>query len=418
MEAKFGREHDAIRYYDAAIKTSPNCMPAVHGLRDLYRRREEWPRVIETLELEVKLWSDDKERAGVFAQIGRIYAQQLNDPDRAMQYYDSALAVDPDCLPANQALFDHYFDRGEWDKAMPIAAALAQKAMRDGDPGTRSDFYRKRGVVARMTGDLKSAADSFVVALEIKPLNTQALDDLGALAREQPDAWDFDATYKELEKLYKKRDDAGALLARVHVARAAIVERDGDLDAAGTLYHSALELAPTDITVLNALVDFYADMRRWKQAVEAIQKFVEAGAEGSERLLALMRQASIHADGEMDAQRAIAVLKHVIQIEPAHQDAYYLLAQQCFLVGRYQEARTSIERVIDLATAPGMPLSAEALARYYYYKGRILDAAGDSRAAAPQYRRAIEYDPVTHLRRSCSHAALPTVAISARPKHC
>ena len=51
MEAKFGREQDAIRYYDAAIKTSPSCLPAVHGLRDLYRRREEWPRVIETLEL-------------------------------------------------------------------------------------------------------------------------------------------------------------------------------------------------------------------------------------------------------------------------------------------------------------------------------------------------------------------------------
>jgi tetratricopeptide (TPR) repeat protein len=393
MEAKFGRETDAIRYYDAAIKTSPNCMPAVHGLRDLYRRREEWPRVIETLELEVKLWSDDKERAGVFAQIGRIYAQQLNDPDRAMQYYDSALAVDPDCLPANQALFDHYFERGEWDKALPIATALAQKAMRDGDPSTRSEFYRKRGVVARMTGDAKSAADSLVVALEIKPINTAALDDLGSLAREMPDAWDYDGTYKELEKVYKKRDDGGPLLARVNVARAAIAEREGDLDEAAQLYHSSLVLAPTDLTILNALVDFHVDMRHWKEAIDAIQSFVDAGSAPTDRLAALMRQAAIHADGEMDAQRAITVLRHVIQIEPTHQDAYYLLAQQYFLMQRYQDARTAIEKVIDLATAPGMPLSAEALARYYYYKGRILDAAGDARAAAPQYRRAIEYDP-------------------------
>ena len=404
MEAKFGREHDAIRYYDAAIKTTPNCMPAVHGLRDLYRRREEWPRVIETLELEVKLWSDDKERAGVFAQIGRIYDQQLSDPERAMHYYESALTVDPDCLPANQALFDHFFDRGEWDRAMPIASSLAQKAMREGDPTTRSEFYRKRGVVARMTGDLRSAADSFIVALEIKPLNTAALDDLGILAREQPDAWDFDATYRELEKVYKKRDDAGPLLARVYVARAAIVERDGDLDGAASLYHQALDLAPTDLTILTALVEFHADMRHWREAIEAIQKFVDPSGKGNakhgapiasptDRLRALMRQAAIHADGEMDAQRAIAVLRQVIQMEPAHQDAYYLLAQQYFLIGRYTEARQAIERVIELATAPGMPLSAEALARYYYYKGRILDAAGDARNAGPQYRRAIEYDP-------------------------
>ena len=95
----------------------------------------------------------------------------------------------------------------------------------------------------------------------------------------------------------------------------------------------------------------------------------------------------------MDAQRAIGVLRNVIQIEPAHQDAYYVLAQQYFLVGRYADARAAIERVIELATAPGQPLIPEALARYYYYKGRILDASGDARAAAPQYRRAIEYDP-------------------------
>ena len=48
MEAKFGRPDDAIKYYEAALKTSPTCMPAVHGLRDLYRKRQAWPQVIAT----------------------------------------------------------------------------------------------------------------------------------------------------------------------------------------------------------------------------------------------------------------------------------------------------------------------------------------------------------------------------------
>ena len=394
MEAKFGREHDAIRYYDAAIKTSPSCLPAVHGLRDLYRRREEWPRVIETLELEVKLWNEDKERAGVFAQIGRIYDKQLGDAERAMHFYESALSVDPDCLPANQALFEHHFDAGEWDKAEPIANALAQKAMRDGDPTTRSDFYRKRGVVARMTGDPRAAAESFIVALEIKPTSTEALDALGALARDVPDAWDFDGTYRELEKVYKKRDDASELIARVHVGRAAIIERDGDLDQAAELYRQAVELAGDDITILMALVEFHADMRHWDEAIVAIARFVKRPSiTPAARLQAMMRRADLHAEGQMDAPRAIEVLAEVIALDPAHQDAYYQLAQQYFLVGRHAEARAAIDRVIELATAPGQPLVAAALARYYYYKGRILDAAGDTRAAAPQYRRAIEYDP-------------------------
>jgi tetratricopeptide (TPR) repeat protein len=146
--------------------------------------------------------------------------------------------------------------------------------------------------------------------------------------------------------------------------------------------------------VLLAVVQFHADMRHWNEAIDAIKKFVSGGAASpADRIAALMRLAEIHADGELDAARAIAVLTEVIEAEPTHQDGYYALAQQYYLSARYTEARTAIERVIELATAPGQPLLPPALARYYYYKGRILDAAGDFRAAAPQYRRAIEYDP-------------------------
>jgi tetratricopeptide (TPR) repeat protein len=146
--------------------------------------------------------------------------------------------------------------------------------------------------------------------------------------------------------------------------------------------------------VLSALVDFHADMRRWAEALAAIEAFVAGPtAQPADRIAALMRRAAIHADGELDTPRAIAVLREVIETDPSHQDGYYELAQQYYLAGRHADARAAIDRVIELATAPGQPLIPAALARYYYYKGRILDAAGDQRAAAPQYRRAIEYDP-------------------------
>ncbi len=395
MEAKFGKEEDAIRYYDAAIKTSPSCLPAVHGLRDLYRRREDWPRVIQTLELEVKLWQDDKERAGVFAQIGRIYESRLGQPDRAMHYYESALAVDPECLPANQALFEHFFDAGEWQRALPLAQALAVKAMREGDPNTRSEFYRRRGVVAHMTGDARGAAESLIVALEIKPNNLSALDGLLDLQGKHHDAWDFDAIYRELDKLYKKRDDAGPFLARVRVAQAGMKEREGDLDQAQLLYAEAVALAPEDFEVLSAMITLHLNMRRWSQAVDAIVKFLNGANNVSPtvRVGALMRQAEVHADCEMEPHRAISVLREVIRLDPMHEEAYYRLAQEHYVLGRHADAKAAIDRVIELAAAPGSAISPENLARYYYYRGRITETSGDQRGATSQYRRASEYDP-------------------------
>jgi tetratricopeptide (TPR) repeat protein len=395
MEAKFGKEEDAIRYYDAAIKTSPSCLPAVHGLRDLYLRREDWPRVIQTLELEVKLWQDDKERAGVFAQVGRLYAERLRQPERAMHYYESALAVDPECMPANKALFEHYFELGQWDRAQPLAQALAQKAMREGDPAQRSDFYRMRGVVCRMTGDMRGAAESYVIALEIKPNNIESLDALGELAKAEPNAYDFEATYRELDKIYRKRDDADALLARVRIAEAVMKERDGDLDAAEGFYAQAVQAAPRDFAIVSALVELHANMRRWTHAVDVIVRFLESSPPPSEevRIRALLRQAEIHADCEMDSHRAVSVLREILRLDPGHQEAVYRMAQELYLLGRFAEARQLIERAIELAAAPGHDIRPEGLARYYYYLGRIIEASGDSRGATSQYRRAAEYDP-------------------------
>ncbi len=414
MEAKFEKEEDAIRYYDAAIKTSPSCLPAVHGLRDLYRRREEWPRVIQTLELEVKLWQDDKERAGVFAQIGRIYADHLGDPERALHYYESALSVDPDCVPANRALFDQYFAAEQWDLAQPLAQTLAQKAMRDGSPAERSEFYRKYGVVARMTGDLRAAAESMVIALEIQPDNIAALDELGELVRADPDSYDYATTFRELEKIYRKRDGAGPHLARVMVTQAILRERDGDLDAAEDLYREARDKAPGDFAILSSLIDLHVAMRRWTHAVDAIAGFIasEPAPPLASRVAALLRRGEIHAEGEMDPHRAIGVYREVTALLEAErssdarddgedaelldhyrQDAYYRLAHEAYLLGRYDEARNAVQAAIEIAAAPGRELSPETLARYYFYLGTIAETRGDRRSAHAQFRRAAEYDP-------------------------
>src|SRR5262249_40589453 len=90
------------------------------------------------------------------------------------------------------------------------------------------------------------------------------------------------------------------------------------------------------------------------------------------------------------------VLREVLRIEPAHQEAHYRLAQELFVAGRFAEARQHIEAVIEIAAAPGQTApSPEALARYYYYLRRILQAPGGHRRppAGSQHRRGAEYDP-------------------------
>ncbi len=392
MESKFAKEDDAIRYYDAAIKTSPSCLPAVHGLRDLHLRRQDWPRVIQTLELEAKLWTEDKERAGVFAHIGQIYGERLADPERAIQYYETALEVDRECLPANKALFELYTARGEYQQALTLASVLTQKVSREGDPVERSEFYRKRSIVAEHTGNLREAVDSLVVALEIRPENLEALDMLVGLCRTAPDAYDYANTFRELEKLHRKRDAVNAL-ARVLVGQASLLELGYEIDAAEEGYLAALNLAPSDFTVLEPLVSLNERLRRFPAAEALIEAFLERVTDRFARTNARMRLATLYGDAMMDSEKAAETLKVLVAEDPADRDGCFAYAQELYLLGRYAEARKIIDTLIERSTAPEHTARPEELARFYDYLGRILEATGDQPGSGRAFRRAVDLDP-------------------------
>ena len=246
MESKFGKEDDAIRYYDAAIKTSPSCLPAVHGLRDLYLRKEDWPRVIQTLELEVKLWTEDKERAGVFAHIGQIYGDKLGDQERAIQYYESALTVDRECLPANRALFELYFARGEYparaaDRGHPHAEGHARGRSRRALRVLSQARRRRREDRRPARGGREPGGRARDPPRE--PRRRSICWSGCAAARPRP-------TTSSPPSASSRSSTASATprgsLARVLVAQGALREREYEIEAAEQIYLEALQLAPDE----------------------------------------------------------------------------------------------------------------------------------------------------------------------------
>ena len=150
--------------------------------------------------------------------------------------------------------------------------------------------------------DREDSRRRFVIALEIKPDNIPALDELGVLVRTKPDCYDFEVTYRELEKIYRKRSDSAPFLARVMVANASMMEREGDLDSAEKIYRDAVGLEPGEFSILESLVDLHVNMLRWSHAAEGIMRFLSRDPAPSDelRVRALLRLASIYADCEMD----------------------------------------------------------------------------------------------------------------------
>lgn len=452
-EAKFGKEDDAIRYYEAAVRTSATCLPALHSLRDIYIRREDWVRVTQTLELEAKLWTDDKERAGILAHIGQLYLDKLKNQERAIQYYESALAVDKDCLPAHRALFAVYFARNDWPRAYQASQVLLTKANREGEPSERSAFQSRRATVALHVGELRIACESIILALDIWPENTTALEILATLCRLKNTGYDFAITCRELEKQYRRRN-LGRCLSLVLIAQAALAERSADVDNAEALLVESTRLAGDEFLPFEAQAALYEKLRRFDAAQGVIQSFIARCNEAADRnavldqlVRAQLRLAEMYSEATMEADKAVVALRAVCAEEARAggqskvaphlwRSARYRLAQELYLLGRYGDARGEIEGLIELATQTGQsapsppapPKTAadksgptitrpepsggtappQELARHYGYLGRILDAQGETEAAQRAYLRAVELDPTF---------APPVLALARRAAH-
>jgi len=407
-EAKFGKEDEAIRYYEAAVRTSAACLPALHSLRDIYVRREDYARVTQTLELESKLWTEPKEQAGILAHIGQIYLDKLHQAERAIEYYERALTVDKDCLPAHRALFHVYYQRGDFHRTYQTGQVLLTRAAREGEPAERSSFHAKRAHAASKVGELRVACESVVLALEIWPENMAALALLVSLCLSPETGYDFAPTCRELEKQYRRRN-MPEQLALLLCAQAALAERVGESDAAEALLSEALRQKQDEPQVIELVAAAYTRLARWDASVALLQSFIERLRQASTASLlptiarCELLLAGLYGEVLLQPELAIKLLRQCIEdgVRPEGrspelivQRARFALAQELFRIGRFLEARTEIDELLQSVQPEGAAqVPPSVLCRYSDYQGRILESLGDMTGAQQAYLKAIDLDP-------------------------
>lgn len=111
---------EAVRYYKKALMISPNYLPVLKSLGNIYLYQERYEELIDMYKRESEVTRNQPHNISLYHKIAQIYEDRLRMPERAIATYEEILMLDPYNLPALNALKNIYLKMQSYDRYIDI----------------------------------------------------------------------------------------------------------------------------------------------------------------------------------------------------------------------------------------------------------------------------------------------------------
>ena len=140
-------------------------------------------------------------------------------------------------------------------------------------------------------------------------------------------------------------DDA-EVSAVAHANRGNLHEAKDDVNSAKRDYDAAIEREPGRIAHYQNLSRLFTKRKKWRDALEVVERGIAAVGEADATPLLLEKA---RAENELeDPEAAMATADAVLEKEPEHTRALYHRAWAQGLLGRLDEAKETLETLLDI----------------------------------------------------------------------
>ncbi|MBU1412168.1 hypothetical protein KKC22_11690 [Myxococcota bacterium] len=356
LETQFNKVDEALKYYKLSCETASASLPALHGIRDIYVRKENWNGVLNTLKMEASIWDDNKEKAGIYTQMGDILMEKLSKEEQAMRYFEAALSLRPDSPGALRSLFQLYFRQSAWDKASELAVSLGPKALTEGSAAERAELNYHRGIVFKHSGDKMEAARCFVTALDLNPKAIEPLYaflEISTLFEEVNAVEEF---LDELTGIYEQVKDVPEAPALISIAKARLHVLNHLHEEALQLFRDARKQSPTlleavvgECQILLAMQEEDNAFNIWNEYAAVLAKADAATVTQEQLVKAYLAMARFFSENLGKNREAMNLLRKVLEKAQNDTAALLELASELFGNNQIRESQVTLERLLTLS---------------------------------------------------------------------
>jgi tetratricopeptide (TPR) repeat protein/tRNA A-37 threonylcarbamoyl transferase component Bud32 len=338
----------AEKIYAKLVALDPKDEKVWALLKAVRRRLGKHDAIVEMLLERSEAASSERDRARALAEIGEIYAVELNDPDQALVAYTRALCetpVDADLAREIERLAGSNAER--WTE---IVAGVTEGAR----SGSLAVTERNALLVwagrwyEQKLGDAERALHAYRSVAASDPENDAAADGIIAIYRRMQ-AWPELAAFLVVPRgaatLPSKTRDRLAEAAEIFETRL------GDMGRARELYAAVIREDPAHHRAADALARIAEKTGDPDLLISILDRRAEARA-GLERAAVLARLGEVYEDQKNDLVEARRRFEVALALDPNNLEALKGLDRVFNRTGRYKELLANLERQVALATTP------------------------------------------------------------------
>lgn len=383
-EEHFLKADSAAARLEQVLEIDPNHEEAYFALERCYRKLRQWTELIDVYERHISATLDRKTKVDLYGAIAQVYADEVEDTDRAIDAYRNIVDLDDTNLPALEALAKLYDKQGDASQSIDYMTRVAELTQ---DTRQRVESYFRIGkALDEKLGDRVSAQDRYEMALDLDPSH---LPTLGALRQIATDNADYDkaARYIDQEQSYTPAPRQRARLL-VELGRLR-EEMLGDHDSAVLAWEAAYEADPENEDAAMPLVDEYLGKEAWERAEPLLDMLTrKAGKRDRGEQHTLYNKLGMAAAALGRDDKAHKAYSAAHQLDLTDQTTIRGLAEVTFRLKDWGASLTNFQKVL---TTLGEDESAER-AEVYFKLGCIKREQGQAKQAINNFEKALGVD--------------------------
>jgi len=337
-EGPAGDPQRAREAYRAILALAPGHGHALVAVVRLSEQLGDWVAAAQAIEALIEREANPAARAELLHRLAAIQLDQLREPESGEGNLVRALEVSPTHARSLARLGEIYRARADWGKLVRL---LTQAEAASPSPLEKARLLYAAGVAAlEGLDDEPRAAELLERTLEVDPDHDGAARPLSEIYWRQGR---HEENVPVLELLLRRASpDEPRVRALFHFRLGAAAEALGRPEQAGKHLRQAVQLDPTHLPSLRALMAVAARQRSWREVWELGRRVLERREDLSrDELSSVLHAMGICLRELGQKEQAIEHLRQALQLDPAHHSAIHALAE-------LQKESSNWEAVVEL----------------------------------------------------------------------